>query len=66
MDGGVGKAREERVAVVNSGQHERDNKFGGSFGGQGFSDLTGATKMEVAGQGSGTDKVVKDHTEVLD
>ena len=33
VDGGVGKAREERVAVVNAGQDERDNEFGGSFGG---------------------------------
>ena len=33
VDGGVGKAREERVAVVNAGQNERDNEFGGSFGG---------------------------------
>ena len=33
VDGGVGKAREERVALVNAGQNERDNKFGGSFGG---------------------------------
>ena len=32
VDGGVGKAREERVAVVNAGQNERD-EFGGSFGG---------------------------------
>ena len=46
MDGGVGKAREERVAVVNAGQNERDNEFGGSFSGQVFSDLTDATKME--------------------
>ena len=72
VDGGVGKAREERVAVVNAGQNERDNKFGGSFGGQVFSDLTDATKMEVAGPGGGRNKVghgkrgVEDDTEVLD
>ena len=33
VDGGVGKATEERVAVVNAGQNERDKKFGGSFRG---------------------------------
>ena len=33
VDGGVRKAREERVAVVNAGQNKRDNEFGGSFGG---------------------------------
>ena len=72
VDGGVGKAREERVAVVNAGQNERDNKFGGGFGGKVFSDLTDATKMEVAGPGGGRDKVghgkraVKDDAEVLD
>ena len=65
LDGGVGKARVERVAVVNSGQNERD-KFVGSFSGQAFSDLTDATKMEVAGPGSGRDKVVEGDTEVLD
>ena len=31
VDGGVGEAREERVAVVNAGQNDRDDKFGGSF-----------------------------------
>ena len=29
----VGKAREERVSVVNAKQNERDNKFGGSLSG---------------------------------
>ena len=33
VDGEVGEAREERVAVVNAGQNERENEFGGSFGG---------------------------------
>ena len=33
VDGGVGEARKERVAVVNAGQKERDDKFGGSFDG---------------------------------
>ena len=33
VDGGVRKAGEERVAVVNAGQNERYNKFCGSFGG---------------------------------
>ena len=33
MDGEVREAREERVAAVNVGQNERDNKFCGSFGG---------------------------------
>ena len=28
VDGGVGEAREVRVAVVNAGQNKRDNKFG--------------------------------------
>ena len=27
VDGGVRKAREERVAIVNAGQNERDNEF---------------------------------------
>ena len=31
VDGGVGEAREERVAVVNAGQNKRDNKFGSGF-----------------------------------
>ena len=29
VDGGVGEAREERVAVVDAGQNKRDNNFGG-------------------------------------
>ena len=32
VDGGVGKAGEERVAVVNARHNEKDNKFCGSFG----------------------------------
>ena len=31
VDGGVGEAREERVAVVNAGQNKRDNNFGSGF-----------------------------------
>ena len=33
VDGGVGEARAEGVAVVDAGQNKRDNKFGGGFGG---------------------------------
>jgi hypothetical protein len=72
VGGGVGEAREQRVAVVDSGQNERDNEFGGSFSGEVSSDQTDATEMEVAGPGSSRDKVghrqggVEDDTEVLD
>ena len=55
MDGGVGEAREERVAVVNSGQNKRDNKFGGVF-----TDLTDAMEMEVAGPAVAEMKLVMD------
>jgi hypothetical protein len=69
---GVRKPREERVAVVDAGQNERDDKFGGGFRGEVFSDKTDATEMEVAGPGSSRNKVghgqrrVEDDTKVLD
>jgi hypothetical protein len=72
MGGGVREARKERVAVVDAGQNERNNKFGGSISSEVFSDQTDATEMEVAGPGCGRDKVghgqrrVEDNTKVLD
>jgi hypothetical protein len=71
VGGGVRETREERVAIVNARQNERDNKFGDSLSGEIFSDQADATQMEIASTCSVRDKVghgergVENNTKVL-